>query len=99
MPEESPEERRARLTKAFKVFDKNGDGFISAGELKDLLTRTGAAASGITTDDTKKIIAKFDKNGDGKLSIKELVSAWSQIGSSNAKLSQAVKAKQSSGQG
>jgi len=87
-----------KLVKAFRVFDKNGDGFIDAAELRDLLLRVNPDADptkgdGLTEDDCATIIASFDDNGDGKLAIEELCAAWSVIGGTDAKLKEAMVEK------
>ena len=80
-----------RLLKAFRLFDKNGDGNIDAGELRELLLRANPDADPtkgdpLTEADCQTIINSFDDNGDGVLSIEELVAAWSTIGGSNTQL-------------
>lgn len=83
-----------RLMKAFRLFDKNGDGFIDAAELKDLLLRVNPKAHStnkLTEEDCRVIIKSFDENGDGKLDIEELVAAWSTIGGSDEDLDAAMK--------
>ena len=92
-----------KLMKAFRLFDKNGDGFIDAGELRDLLMRVNPDAdptkdSSFTEEDAAAIISAFDDNGDGKLSIEELVAAWSTIGGSDASLDAAMKERRASKQ-
>ena len=47
--------------KRFEKIDKNGDGFLSKGEMM-----------GAQRDRIDKLFMKFDKNGDNKLSKKEL---------------------------
>ncbi|KAA8546456.1 hypothetical protein F0562_002805 [Nyssa sinensis] len=58
------------LVKAFKVFDINGDGFISCEELQSVLSRLGLwdRHSGM---DCKSMINVFDKNADGLLDFEE----------------------------
>ena len=87
-----------KLQKAFRVFDKNGDGFIDATELKDMLLRVNPnadpTADGVfTVEDAQTLINSFDDNGDGKLSIGELCSAWAVIGGSDGALKTAMKEK------
>lgn len=56
-----------KLKLAFKVFDKNGDGFISSLEIKEVLGK------GTTFGDEtwKRIITEVDLNGDGEISYEE----------------------------
>ncbi|CAA0840801.1 Probable calcium-binding protein CML44 [Striga hermonthica] len=58
------------LLKAFKVFDTNGDGFISSEELESMLTRMGLwdKQSG---GDCKEMIDAYDENSDGMLDFEE----------------------------
>ncbi|GER40301.1 calcium-binding family protein [Striga asiatica] len=58
------------LLKAFKVFDTNGDGFISSEELESVLTRMGLwdKKSG---RDCKEMIDAYDENSDGMLDFEE----------------------------
>ena len=58
------------LIEAFKVFDKDGNGFISAAELRHVMTNLGAK---LTDDDVDEIIRKADTNGDGQVNYQEFV--------------------------
>ncbi|XP_063718887.1 calmodulin-A-like [Symsagittifera roscoffensis] len=53
---------------AFKVFDRNGDGFISKNELMHVLMGLG---ENLTEDDVMEIIDEGDKDKDGRLSYEE----------------------------
>ena len=72
-----------KLLRAFRLFDKNGDGFMDAAELRDLLQRVNPSADPtkgdpLTEADCAAIISSFDDNGDGLLSVEELLCiAWS----------------------
>jgi calcium-dependent protein kinase len=56
-----------KLNEAFKMFDRNGDGFISAIELKEILER-----GNITDNEViNSIINEVDMNGDGEISLDE----------------------------
>ena len=62
----------------FHSFDKNKDGFIDAGELRELLSRGGntdTKGSAMSDGDVQALISSFDDNGDGKLSIEEVRAA------------------------
>ncbi len=56
----SPQE----LEQAFRVFDRDGDGFIDARELRHLLTNLGEK---FTDQDVDEMIREVDVDGDGKI--------------------------------
>lgn len=58
----------AEIAEAFKVFDRNGDGKISAAELRHVLTSIGEKLSDYEVD---KMIEEADTNNDGEIDIKE----------------------------
>ncbi|CAI9115537.1 OLC1v1016458C1 [Oldenlandia corymbosa var. corymbosa] len=58
------------LVEAFKVFDLNGDGFISCEELENVLLRFGLWDE-CDGGDCKSMIRKFDTNSDGLLDYDE----------------------------
>ncbi|KAL3504298.1 hypothetical protein ACH5RR_034139 [Cinchona calisaya] len=58
------------LVEAFKVFDLNGDGFISCEELQKVLSRFGLWDE-CEGRDCKSMINIFDKNSDGLLDFEE----------------------------
>ncbi|CAN6476135.1 unnamed protein product [Victoria cruziana] len=57
------------LLEAFKVFEENGDGFISSEELERVLIRLGLWKAG--DGDCMAMISKFDSNEDGRLDFQE----------------------------
>jgi calcium-dependent protein kinase len=57
----------SRLEQAFKMFDKNGDGSISAKEIKSVLNKDGI----ISNEVWESIIKEVDINGDGYVSLEE----------------------------
>ena len=61
-----------RLKAAFKMFDKDQDGFIDAANLKQVLT-SSFGDSGEELDDyiDNKIIKEFDRDGDGMISYED----------------------------
>lgn len=61
------EEQEEELREAFRVFDEDGDGFISAVELKSVLTRLGLADG----DDVERMICGVDQNSDGLVDFAE----------------------------
>ena len=58
----------AEIAEAFKVFDRNGDGKISATELRHVLTSIGEKLSDADVD---QMIREADTNNDGEIDIKE----------------------------
>ena len=53
---------------AFKVFDRDGDGLITAEELKLTMNNLGEP---LTKAEVKAMIAEADLDGDGKINFKE----------------------------
>ena len=58
------------LTRAFDMFDDNGDGFLTSDEIVEVLTRPGGGRP-FTKEDAKAIVEKHDFNKDGKLDYAE----------------------------
>lgn len=56
------------LVKAFKLFDRDNNGTISAGELKHVLLNL---SDKLTPDDVEKLIKQGDKNGNGSIEYSE----------------------------
>ncbi|KAL1545366.1 calcium-binding protein CAST-like [Salvia divinorum] len=54
------------LTEAFKVFDEDGDGYISAKELQVVLSKLGLQ-EGTELDRVEMMISSVDKNHDGRV--------------------------------
>ena len=55
------------MREAFRVFDRDGDGFISAAELKSTMKSLG---EDLTEPDLQNMIDEADTNGDGKVDLK-----------------------------
>merc|ERR1711991_275910 len=66
----APPSSSKELLEAFKVFDINGDGSISASELSEALTTLGDPLPEVQV---KELIKTLDKNGNGKIEIAEFV--------------------------
>ena len=60
-----------KLQAAFKMFDKDGSGIISADEIKEVLQFGGANELSAAAVD--QIIKQVDENGDGEISFEEFV--------------------------
>ncbi|KAL5008434.1 hypothetical protein ScPMuIL_014015 [Solemya velum] len=58
------------ITDAFKVFDTNGDGLISALELRQVMTNLGEKLTDKEVDD---MIKEADLDGDGQINYKEFI--------------------------
>lgn len=68
------------IKEAFKIFDRDGNGYIDAKELKQVVTRLGQV---LTSDEADEFMLEADLDGDGKLDYNEFVrmmlqEAWSQ---------------------
>ncbi|EGR33764.1 hypothetical protein IMG5_039240, partial [Ichthyophthirius multifiliis] len=57
----------AKLSKAFEVFDSDGNGYITLDELKDIL----GDPNNKNSDIIEQIIQNIDKDNDGKISFEE----------------------------
>mmetsp|Transcript_12836 Transcript_12836/g.39506 ORF Transcript_12836/g.39506 Transcript_12836/m.39506 type:complete len:152 (+) Transcript_12836:179-634(+) len=58
------------IREAFKVFDKDGSGKISANELWAVLTKLGEK---LTEEEANEMIKEADLNGDGEIDYQEFV--------------------------
>ncbi len=56
-----------KLKAAFKMFDKDGSGFISSDEIKQVL----GFGKSLPEEEVNKIIAEIDENQDGEISFEE----------------------------
>lgn len=52
------------MKEAFRVFDKDGDGFISATELRHVMANLGEK---LTDEEVEEMIQEADIDGDGKV--------------------------------
>ncbi|XP_038991856.1 calmodulin-like protein 7 [Hibiscus syriacus] len=58
------------IKEAFKVFDRNGDGYISVDELGSVLISLGLK-QGKSIEDCKRMIMQVDEDGDGRVNFNE----------------------------
>lgn len=61
---------QASLAVAFKAFDTDNSGTLSAEEMLKVLTRKGGGAE-LSIEDAKAVIASVDYNGDGVLDVRQ----------------------------
>ncbi|KAM5556196.1 calmodulin-1-like [Rosa sericea] len=59
-----------QLKEAFRVFDKNQNGFISADELRHVMTSLGET---LTDEQVNQMVREADMDGDGQINYKEFV--------------------------
>jgi hypothetical protein len=57
------------IREAFKVFDRDNNGFISAAELRHVMTSIGEK---LTDDEVDEMIREADQDGDGRIDCKEM---------------------------
>merc|ERR1712007_351677 len=58
------------IKEAFRVFDKDGNGFISAAELRHVMTNLGEKLS---DQEVEEMIREADTDGDGQINYDEFV--------------------------
>lgn len=58
------------IREAFKVFDKNGDGYVEVAELRQVVQNLGEPLS---EADLQEMIKEADSDGDGRISYQEYV--------------------------
>lgn len=64
------QESEEEIKEAFKVFDKDGTGVISAAELRHVMTNLGEKLTDTEVDD---LIKEADVDGDGQINYEEFV--------------------------
>ena len=64
MTEEDEEGLREELKEAFRIYDRDGEGFITTDVLKEILREID---SELTEDDLDNIIEEVDEDGSGTL--------------------------------
>lgn len=68
--DEDEKQQESDLWEAFKVFDENGDGYISAKELQVVLGKLGLV-EGNMIDNVQRMIGSVDTNHDGRVDFYE----------------------------
>ena len=65
-----PECSQEEIIEAFKVFDQNGDGYVTRDELKKVMEGLGEKLS---EQEVEEMIKEVDIDGDGKINYQEFV--------------------------
>ncbi|XP_052276026.1 calmodulin-A-like isoform X3 [Dreissena polymorpha] len=65
-----PVESRESLLDAFRIFDKDGNGFIDAKELRHVLVHLGEK---LKDDEVDELLREVDINGDNQISYEDMV--------------------------
>jgi len=63
------------IVDAFKVFDKDGNGFISAAELRHVMMNLGKQK--LSEEDAEEMIREADVDGDGQINYEDFVARMS----------------------
>ena len=64
------------IREAFRVFDKDGNGYISAAELRHVMTSLGEK---LTEEEVEEMIIEADTDGDGQLNYEGLLDCHSRM--------------------
>lgn len=64
------EDSEEEILEAFRVFDRDGNGFISTAELRHVMTSIGEKLS---EDEVNRMIKEADADGDGQINYNEFV--------------------------
>ena len=68
MIEDDEEQMKEELKEAFRIYDKEGQGFITTDVLKEILREIDTT---LTEDDLDNIIEEVDEDGSGTLDFDE----------------------------
>ncbi|GJN27193.1 hypothetical protein PR202_gb15190 [Eleusine coracana subsp. coracana] len=68
--EDNEEEEDEDMREAFRVFDANGDGYITVEELGAVLASLGLK-QGRTAEECRRMIGRVDRDGDGRVDFHE----------------------------
>ena len=60
-------DQTADIKEAFKIFDRDGNGYIDMKELRMVITRIGQPGLLISTEDADELMKSADLDGNGKL--------------------------------
>jgi len=63
-------DQTAEIREAFRIFDRDGNGFIDSKELKHIVTQMGQV---LTNAEADEFMLEADLNGDGKLDFNEFM--------------------------
>ncbi|XP_044535569.1 calmodulin-alpha-like [Gracilinanus agilis] len=63
-------ETEESIREAFKVFDKDGNGYVSAAELRHVMTSLGEK---LTDEEVDEMMGEADVDGDGQVNYEEFV--------------------------
>jgi len=66
----SPTDTEEELREAFRVFDRDGSGFISAAELRHIMTHLGEKLS---EEEVNEMMKEADPDGDGQVNYEEFI--------------------------
>jgi len=77
------------IREAFKVFDRDNNGFISAAELRHVMTSIGEK---LTDDEVDEMIREADQDGDGRIDCEFWVSGMLEGHVTDRKYRQRVRA-------
>jgi calcium-binding protein CML len=80
IPEKSPYSED-QMKQIFKMFDKDGNGFITASELASSMAKLGHA---LTVEELTAMIKEADSDGDGRISFEEFSQAITSAAFDNA---------------